>query len=442
MSPLHPIRPAHGTGPARQALPSRVLILENSRSFAAMVSDAIGERLGLEVVCCRSLAEAAGALHDDHGVFLVLTGLVVSDGETEQVLDFFLGRGLPTVVVSGAYDEATRDRILSRPVVDCVLKNTPGNIDYLVWLVQRLERNRRISALVVDDSTSARSVTSALLSLYGFKVIEAGSGPEALEALAHDPRIRLATVDHEMPGMDGIELVRRMRATLPRDHLAVVGVSGGRDGGLVARFLKNGANDFLHKPFSREEFFCRISQNIDNLELIGTLQDLATRDFLTGLPNRRHFLDEGGRAFEDHVDAGAPLTLAMLDIDHFKHVNDTWGHDAGDQALKAVAQALQAHARPTDVLGRFGGEEFCLLLPSMGEAQARAHMDALRERIAGLEIPVGEESLSVTVSIGLCPVLYEDLHAMLLHADRALYIAKASGRNRVVVDLDTELEEA
>lgn len=419
---------------ARERQPAKVLVLENSRSFAELVSEAIFARLGLEVIACRSLAEAEVALATHDNVFLILTGLVVHDGEPEQIMDFFLARGLPTVVVSGVYDEPTRQRVLSRPIVDCVLKNTPGNIDYLVWLVQRLEGNRRISALVVDDSASARGVCSALLGLYGFRVIEAASGMEALDALTGNPAIRLAVVDHEMPGMDGIELIRRIRATRSRDHLAVVGVSGGSDGGLVARFLKNGANDFLHKPFSREEFFCRISQNVDNLELIGTLQDLATRDFLTGLPNRRHFLEESTRLFEGSRGSEQPMAMAMLDIDHFKHVNDRWGHDAGDAVLRAVAKALAAQARPGDILGRFGGEEFCMALPSADVDTAGRLLEDLRSAVSSLDVQVGEHVVSVTISIGICPDRQNDLHTMLLHADRALYTAKAQGRNRVVVD--------
>ncbi len=111
---------------------------------------------------------------------------------------------------------------------------------------------------------------------------------------------------------------------------------------MVAQFLKNGANDFLRKPYSREEFFCRVSQNVDQLELIGSLQDLATRDFLTGLPNRRHFLEQAERLVPKMRISGEPLALAMLDIDHFKHINDCWGHETGDHALRAVARPYPA----------------------------------------------------------------------------------------------------
>ncbi|MBO9716519.1 MAG: diguanylate cyclase [Pseudoxanthomonas sp.] len=414
-------------------LPQRVLLVENSRAYTQVVAGAIEQQLELPVTIAANLAEAQAALerHDDW--FMVLTGLVLADGDRDTVVDFFLHRGLPTVVVSGMYDEDLRERMLRRQIIDFVLKNTPGNLDYIVWLVQRLERNRRISALVVDDSAAARQHASSLLELFGYRVVQAEGGEAALAAIEADPTIRLAVVDQEMPCMQGIELTRRLRALRARDRVAVIGVSGRDDPDLVAQFLKNGANDFLRKPYSREEFFCRVSQNVDQLELIGSLQDLATRDFLTGLPNRRHFLEQAERLVPKLHDAGEPVALAMLDIDHFKHINDRWGHETGDHALRAVAHAVSIHARRQDQVARFGGEEFCMLVSGLDDASLGTYFDGLRRRIEELRVPVRGGELQMTVSIGVCPARPDDdLHSLLSDADRRLYLAKAGGRNQVV----------
>lgn len=415
------------------ALPQRILLVENSRTFTSMLREAIEQRLELPVSVATSLAEAGRLLDEEQGWFLVLTGLVLADGDRDTVVDYFLSRGLPTVVVSGVYDEDLRKRVLQQQIIDYVLKNTPGSIDYLVWLVQRLERNRRIAALVVDDSMSARMYAASLLRMYGHDVYEAADGAEGLKAIEAHPAIRLAVVDQEMPGMEGVEFTRRLRTMRSRDKLAVIGISGNTDPSLIPRFLKNGANDFLRKPFSREEFFCRVSQNVDQLELIGTLQDLATRDFLTGLPNRRCFLEQSQRQLPQlHLD-GEQVAVAMIDIDHFKHINDTHGHEAGDDALRAVAAAVAAHARDQDLIARFGGEEFCLLVPGMDEDQAVHYFDELRQRIAALEVDLGHTTLRMTVSIGLCCLRpqRDSLHRLISEADRQLYLAKAGGRNRV-----------
>jgi len=412
-------------------LPQRILLVENSRTFTTMLREAIEQRLELPVSVASTLAEAGELLEREEGWFLVLTGLVLADGDRDQVVAYFLDRGLPTIVVSGVYDEDLRKRVLQQQIIDYVLKNTPGSIDYLVWLVQRMDRNRRIAALVVDDSLSARAYAAALLSMYGYQVTEAADGASALRAIEADPAIRLVIVDQEMPGMEGVELTRRLRSLRARDKVAVIGISGNSDPSLIPRFLKNGANDFLRKPFSREEFFCRVSQNVDQLELIGTLQDLATRDFLTGLPNRRSFLEQSQRQLASAGDGD--VSVAMVDIDHFKHINDSLGHEAGDQAIRAVAGVLQAHTTGRDISARFGGEEFCLLVGGMSDAQSTRHFERLREAIATSQLQFGDRTLRMTVSIGVCrmPLRADGLHRLITEADRQLYLAKAAGRNRV-----------
>jgi diguanylate cyclase (GGDEF)-like protein len=415
--------------PRTEPQANAILLVDNSRSFSTMVAAAVGERLGLPITMATSLAQAREELAQPGRYFLVFTGLVLSDAAPDAILDYFAGCGIPVVVVSGVYDEAVRRKVVERPIVDCVLKHTPGSIDYLVWLAQRLERNRRIGALVVDDSSSARTLAASTLRLYGFRVMEAQDGAAALQVLAAHPSIRLVITDYEMPGMDGLELIRRLRATHTRDRLSIIGISGSGPAPLVAQFLKHGANDFLHKPWSREEFFCRVSQNVDNLDLIGTLQDLATRDFLTGLPNRRHFFDRGAQVYQAGVPQG--LAAGMIDIDHFKHINDTWGHDAGDLAIKAVANAVAQHVRPQDLAARFGGEEFVVLAPGLQGQEACDYFECLRADIGAMPIALPDgRCIQLTVSIGVCTAA-AGLSAMLAEADRQLYVAKAGGRNRV-----------
>lgn len=399
-----------------------------------MLAEAIEGGLRLPVALARTMTEAEAALAAHPDIFLILSGLVLPDAAEDAIIDRFSSTGLPVVVVSSKYDEALRDRVLGRSVVDYVIKSAPGHLDYIAWLAQRLDRNRRIAALVVDDSASARLMVAELLSSYGFRVLLAGDGEQALGAIEQDPGIRLVITDHEMPGLTGVELSAKLRERYNRDRLAIIGVSGANKGELVARFLKNGANDFLHKPFSREEFFCRVSQNVDNLDLIGTLQDLATKDFLTGLSNRRHFFDLTTKRLDALRLQAQPVAVATLDIDHFKKINDTYGHDGGDVALKAVARAVAEHARTEDIVARFGGEEFVVLAPGLDAESAWTYFESLRERIAGLDIELPDgRRIAASTSIGVC--LSHDgkphIHALLGESDRMLYIAKAGGRNRV-----------
>jgi diguanylate cyclase (GGDEF)-like protein len=412
--------------------PSRILLVEDSRSFAGLAAHAVQSRLGIPVSIAQTLAEA-GRVLDGAGdsPVLVVTGLSLADGRDVDAVRFFTERDKPVIVLTGTFDEAKRQRILDMPVVDYVLKDSPTCIDYLVDLIRRLERNRHYTALVVDDSKAIRQQMAGLLALHRFHVLEASDGAEGLQLLAAHPAIRLVVTDFAMPVMDGVEMVRRIRQNRGKDELAIVGVSGSDSftskGLLSARFLKNGANDFLVKPFEREEFHCRIEHNVGALETMAKLRDMATKDFLTGLPNRRHFFAMAEPLFA----RGANLCAAMLDIDFFKKINDTYGHDAGDEVLRVVARTVADRVQSNDLVARFGGEEFCILAKDMTPAEATLFFEGIRGAIAALTIEAGGAKVVISASIGIARTPAPTLDTLLASADCALYRAKGGGRNRV-----------
>ncbi|WP_205119452.1 GGDEF domain-containing response regulator [Paramagnetospirillum kuznetsovii] len=417
------------------ALPGRVLLIDNSRAYATIVSSAIADRLGIEVSVADSLASARQLVEQwGDQILLVLSGLVLPDADEASVVHYFTHRRIPLVVVTGVFDHATRERILAQPVIDYVLKDNPSSVDYLVWLVQRISRNRALTALVIDDSNFYRGLIGSLLKLYGFAVLEAADGEAGLELIKANPQLSLVICDFELPGISGIQVVRRIRGKYARDRLAVIGVSASESvrGPISAQFIKSGANDFLHKPFLPEELFCRVAQNVENLENIASLRHMATTDPLTGLRNRRSFFDTAQRRFQALGSQSRSLAVAMMDIDHFKKVNDGHGHDCGDAVLVGVSRLLAASLRDDDLVARFGGEEFCVLFPDLDESKARKICETLRNAIESTTITFGDAVIPVTISIGLCSDRRDSLHGMLTQADQALYRAKAAGRNRVM----------
>jgi diguanylate cyclase (GGDEF)-like protein len=217
----------------------------------------------------------------------------------------------------------------------------------------------------------------------------------------------------------------------------VIGLSTEGTHSLSARFLKLGANDFLPKPFLREEFFCRVLQNLDILDYIESIRDAAYRDFLTGLRNRKFFFEHCARAHDAAaLPGGGPLAVAMLDVDHFKRVNDTYGHDGGDAALKHLAALLQEHLPEADTVARFGGEEFCALVPGVDRAGATAIFERLRRAVEAAPVTHAGAEIRFTISIGLALQPRATLAARVSRADELLYQAKESGRNRVIVEPD------
>jgi diguanylate cyclase (GGDEF)-like protein len=202
---------------------------------------------------------------------------------------------------------------------------------------------------------------------------------------------------------------------------------------ISSKFLKIGANDFINKPFTKEELVCRVNNSIESLEYIETISDMANTDFLTGARNRRSFFKEVNAYMEDNEDSANQFAVAMIDIDHFKKVNDTYGHDAGDVAIKELARIIKENIKGSDVVARFGGEEFCIFLKNIDKSSAVELFVRLRLKIANNLIVIDDKKIQYTVSMGVTFSCDDGVDEMINQADMALYNAKNAGRNRVEI---------
>jgi diguanylate cyclase (GGDEF)-like protein len=352
------------------------------------------------------------------------------DAPNGEAIDFAIESFLPTIVVTGRLDESTRTTILNKNVVDYIPKENAQVYDYLTRLLNRLDKNKKVGVLVVDDSRVSRHSMTALLRRHNFITFEAVDAEQGIEVLRSNANIKLAIIDENMPGMSGIQMISELRKTYSKEDLGIIGISSDTTSGLSARFIKSGATDYLHKPYCHEEFFCRIMQNVERLENIATIRRVANSDYLTGLPNRRHFFTR--------VAASLKITpksqsLAIIDIDHFKKINDTFGHDCGDYTLKELAK-LVAEYFVDHTAARFGGEEFCVYFSNTAPEQVLQIMENFREAIANKTLTFEKQSVSCTVSVGLTHKSKGGINAMLRLADQHLYSAKNAGRNQVVSD--------
>lgn len=393
----------------------------------------IERRLGWEVECAADFA-AAEALAARGSYDAAVVDINLPDAAPGEALDATMRRGIPTIAFTSDLSDTLREDLWSRGIVDYVLKEGRHSLEYIASLLERLERNPLTSILVVDDSASARAYLRRLLEIHRYRVVEADGGEQALSALHGDTGIRMALLDFVMPDMGGDALAREIRVRFPGRGLAVIGVSAQGNSRMSARFLKSGANDFLSKPFTAEELYCRVSQNLDLLERFETIERMAISDSLTGLYNRRYFMEAGRQRHAECLRHHTPLALAVADADFFKRVNDRYGHPAGDAVLAGIASALRTRSRISDVVARLGGEEFGILLPGMGEADARRVIDGMRQDIAGRPVSFGGMAIPVTVSIGLTVKPGESFDSMFQEADRNLYLAKEAGRNRLTGD--------
>jgi diguanylate cyclase (GGDEF)-like protein len=423
-----------GTGTRRA---ETVLLVEDTQFFGRIIRNKIQSETPFQTVWARDMAEAVAAL-DEPGnrFFAAILDFYLPDSSHGEIIDEVVSRGIPVIVFTSDLSEPVRELVWSKNVADYALKDDAQSLDYILSMLVRIRKNPEIKILVVDDSVFFRKVLSDLLRVHRYRVLNAADGVEALEVLDRNPDIKLVLTDFSMPRMDGFTLTAKIRERFGKADLAIIGISSEGKNILAARFIKNGANDFIVKQsFLTEEFYSRVTQNIENLEHMQRVRDAAVRDFLTGLGNRRHFFDAGRPLFANAARNNLTLVCAMIDIDHFKKVNDTFGHEAGDRAIRHVAEILADRTREADVVARVGGEEFCVLAANMGAENAAAIFEGLRKTIEDSAIDAGtDRPIRVTVSIGVVTALAESLDAMVNHADRLLYQAKNDGRNRVVLN--------
>jgi diguanylate cyclase (GGDEF)-like protein len=363
-----------------------------------------------------------------------------ADGRPGALVCLAADHQVPVIVYTeDAGAASARHNFIGRSVIDVIHKDGRDSLDYMQGIAVRVLRNRHHKAMVVDDAGSHRRLLGGLLRRYLFDVRETASGEEALEVLAAEPDISLMVVDLEMPGgMNGLKLTSQVRKRWPKDRLAIVGCSASDLYDVAPRFFKAGANDFIAKPFTDEELFCRVSQNVEIIDQIRTIRLNAVTDHLSGLFNRRHLFDAGPRMREAALRQGFHPIAAMADIDHFKRVNDTYGHDAGDVVIRAVSAAIRetfSGTGETVLVARFGGEEFCVVLvlaDAAALAGLPARFEAMRKAIAALTLTYAGQTIRVTASCGVCTAPADSLEDQITLADSALYEAKDSGRNRVV----------
>ncbi len=287
--------------------------------------------------------------------------------------------------------------------------------------------------LLVDDSATVRVLYQHLLAREGFEVILANNGVEAIEVLRKEKSIHLVISDLRMPGMDGLGLVSTIRAMPRLQLLPVLMLTQSEERGDLMRNLQAGVSDYVRKSGDVIEFIARVK----NLARVGHLQleleRISQTDSLTGVFNRRHAMQRLQEEIHRSARDARPFSIALLDIDFFKCINDTWGHRAGDDVLMVLTEMMVAHARDGDCLVRWGGEEFLLLLPGTTLKDASRYACRLCEQIRCHTFNIGPDGtpVSITVSGGVsCFVEGDTIDTLLARADEGLYQAKECGRDR------------
>ncbi len=417
----------------------KILVVEDSEMVMKVLRHLMqASPLAYEVVYATSLAQASG-IYEQHApdFFAALVDLNLPDAPDGEVVDFTLGKRIPTIVLTGSYDEKRREQLFNKGIVDYVTKEGRYAYGKAIGMISRLEKNQHIKVLVVDDSDMSRKHVANLFKRHLFQVLEAADGVDAIKVLLENPDVKLVFTDYNMPKMDGFELVRNLRYKYDKTDLIMIGVSGESSEALSAKFIKQGANDFLRKPFHPEEFYCRITHNIESLELFEQITYNAQRDHLTGLYHRSYFFNAARELYRQAKEKNSPLSFAVINIDHFSHINAKHGNAWGDIALKYIAGSLQ------NMLGRFllaraDSDVFFVLMPGLDHEKAASFLARVKQLVAAESYLIDGVESHFYFSAGICDQLNQSLDQQVAQANLYLQRAKEAGGNMIVDDGDDD----
>lgn len=296
------------------------------------------------------------------------------------------------------------------------------------------DRKRKI--LVVDDMTNNVRILENFLLKNGYEVFTAMDGAAGLD-VARSVLPDLILLDVMMPEMDGYEACRHIRECEELADIPVIFITAKQQQDDILNAFEAGGNDYVAKPFFFQEVLHRIRVHVENKMLREQLYNLSMKDALTGLWNRRYFIDTANKEFERSIRYKRDLSFVICDIDNFKIINDTYGHCVGDNVLKAISRTLQEAVRHSDCVGRWGGEEFVILFTETDKFVTSDFIDRIRCTLSEIKVDTESEPVSVTLSFGVSGLSdldsrKFDFNKLYSVADKRLYAAKKAGKNRVV----------
>jgi len=303
-----------------------------------------------------------------------------------------------------------------------------------------LDTGSKNRILIAEDDPVSRRVLQTFLVRWGYEVVVAEDGNQALAILERQDFPRLAVLDWMMPGLEGTQVCERIRKEPNRAYVYILLLTARTQKADILKGLESGADDFLSKPFDAQELRARlhVGQRILNLQnhLIEAREELlfrATHDLLTGLANRGVILEAFDRERARQSREGGTFGIVLADLDHFKYVNDQHGHLVGDAVLQEMARRIHAAVRPYDVVGRYGGEEFLIVVPSSDAPGTMSLAERIRKSVAERPVRTEAGEIHMTISLGVAvtdPSIPLNVQQLLQIADDALYRAKDRGRNR------------
>lgn len=419
----------------------KILIIEDSLMLLNSIQTVIQKELHIQCDIASNEAEALN-LFQENSYDLVIADIYLPDS-SGNFIGYLVRKKHRIIIITASQNEEKRAKIAALPIVDYLYKTDEKTIlNYLINSIRRLQKNENSIVMICDDAQLYRLQVRKLIIQQNLAYLEVKDGQEAYNCIVKNKlKINLLITDVHMPRMDGLNLIRHIRHHYTNSELPVLAFSSSTKASLVAELLKTGANDYIPKPINNEEFLTRLNISLDqsrlyveNQQLIQDLKMMSETDYLTKLYNRSYFYRVIKLIQTQTKRHKQAYGILMLDIDHFKAVNDTHGHEAGDNALISLSKTLLKTARDSDIICRWGGEEFLILVPNTNMEELCGFAERLR--ITAESTPIEHtKNFNISISIGISLSSdnnIDDVDNVIFNADKRLYKAKKSGRNCVV----------
>jgi len=396
-----------------------ILIIEDSSSFANLLRSTIEKNIvgaNCKIISFAKDVKSINLKKYD----LILCDFILPDSLDGSYIKEVLKQNNKVIVIT-QFEKKFIHSDIKNKVIDFVIKEEFLISNYLINFIKSIQRNKDINVLIVDDDKFILKIEENILKKVNLNVLKANNGKEALKFI-YENNIDLVLTDLNMPQMDGEKLLINIRKSKTMDELPIIVISSNEEHSKISRLLKLGANDYLTKPFFKEELLLRVN---NLLNITNNIKNIKTQMFIDPLTKvyNRLFLE---KRLENIFHIYETKSVAMLDIDFFKKINDTYGHQIGDEILKYFANTIKNSIRKSDYIVRYGGEEFLLFLPDVIKEEAKFVLYKIKKNLKPYK------DINFTFSAGIASE-GDELAEMIKIADERLYKAKKEGRNNIVV---------
>lgn len=370
----------------------------------------------------------------DTGVDLIITSLELELGSGEEIIDYVNSRfpDIPIIVLSSNDGVKLRKKLFSMGIIDFISKK--NSEEKLIKYIDRLIKDdgvyqelRNIKIAILEDNELDFKIIKKIFEIHEITNIDYFKYAEDL--LKTEKEYSLYLIDLVLIDSSGEQVIVELREKI--QNAVIIAISGVDHYKAISNVLLSGADDYLVKPLNENIFMARISTNVRNFMLNKQLAEMVVTDGLTGVYNHNYIYERIEVEIQRAKRYSKDLSVVMYDIDHFKSVNDSFGHQAGDEVLEKIAQTLKSSVRSMDIVGRYGGEEFVLILPETPQNGAYLTAERIRKNIESLHF--NEKSLRITISGGVVSLTNENALELINKADKLLYKAKANGRNQIML---------